>query len=212
MTEQILVAAIGGFLVVQAVALVISAYHSLVIVVGSLLSPRRSGSGETQPTVRFGLMIPARNEERVIRDLIADLRAQAYPQDLVTILVVAHDCSDRTAAVARECGAAAVELRAPGGGKAAAMKKGIEWFGNSVDLVGVFDADVRVDPGVLRAVSSLPAGDAAVQPETAFSSGLEGVALEHAVARRGRALLRWRPRSRIGLSVVFNAGGYFVRP
>ena len=56
----------------------------------------------------------ARNERNVIGNLIASIRAQDYPRELLDILVVAHNCSDDTAQVARDAGADIVlELNDP---------------------------------------------------------------------------------------------------
>lgn len=47
----------------------------------------------------------ARNERNVIGHLIDSIRAQDYPRELLDILVVAHNCTDDTAEVARAAGA-----------------------------------------------------------------------------------------------------------
>lgn len=54
---------------------------------------------------KYAVLIPARNEEKVIGNLIESIHKQDYPQELITIFVVADNCTDRTAAVARHCGA-----------------------------------------------------------------------------------------------------------
>ena len=54
---------------------------------------------------RYAVLICARNEQRVIGDLIASLRGQTYDQSLLSIFVLADNCTDDTADVAREAGA-----------------------------------------------------------------------------------------------------------
>ena len=54
---------------------------------------------------RYAVLIAARNEETVIAQLIESVRGQTYPSELVDIFVVADNCTDRTAAVARAAGA-----------------------------------------------------------------------------------------------------------
>ena len=54
---------------------------------------------------RFAVMISARNERAVIGDLIRSIKAQNYPQELIDIFVIADNCTDDTAEVAREAGA-----------------------------------------------------------------------------------------------------------
>lgn len=53
---------------------------------------------------KYAICIPARNEERVIGNLIDSIQCQDYPSELVTIFVVADNCTDKTATVAREKG------------------------------------------------------------------------------------------------------------
>lgn len=58
---------------------------------------------------KYAIMIPARNEETVIGNLIDSIHKQDYPSDLITIFVVADNCTDNTAKVAREKGAICYE-------------------------------------------------------------------------------------------------------
>ncbi|MEG1397663.1 MAG: glycosyltransferase family 2 protein [Raoultibacter sp.] len=54
---------------------------------------------------RFAAVISARNENAVISDLIHSIKVQNYPQELIDVFVVADNCTDNTAEVAREAGA-----------------------------------------------------------------------------------------------------------
>ena len=58
---------------------------------------------------RFAVLIAARNEEIVIGQLIESLKKQDYPAELIKIYVMADNCTDRTAEIARECGAVVYE-------------------------------------------------------------------------------------------------------
>ena len=60
---------------------------------------------------RYAVLICARNEQRVIGDLIASLRGQTYDQSLLSIFVLADNCTDDTAMVARVAGAHVYERR-----------------------------------------------------------------------------------------------------
>ncbi len=64
---------------------------------------------ETPNKHKYAILIPARNEEKVIGNLIDSIRANDYPQELITIFVVADNCTDNTAQVAREKGAVCYE-------------------------------------------------------------------------------------------------------
>lgn len=54
---------------------------------------------------KYAVLISARNEEAVIAQLIESIRMQDYPSKLVKIFVVADNCTDGTAKVARDAGA-----------------------------------------------------------------------------------------------------------
>jgi cellulose synthase/poly-beta-1,6-N-acetylglucosamine synthase-like glycosyltransferase len=54
---------------------------------------------------RYGVVIAARNEEKVISQLIASVKAQNYPSELIDIFVVADNCTDNTVEAASSAGA-----------------------------------------------------------------------------------------------------------
>jgi cellulose synthase/poly-beta-1,6-N-acetylglucosamine synthase-like glycosyltransferase len=58
---------------------------------------------------RYAVLIAARNEESVITHLIDSIKNQTYPAELITVFVVADNCSDNTASLAREHGAIVYE-------------------------------------------------------------------------------------------------------
>lgn len=60
-------------------------------------------------THKFAVLISARNEESVIGYLIDSIKAQTYPAELIDIFVVADNCTDKTADVARDKGAIVYE-------------------------------------------------------------------------------------------------------
>lgn len=54
---------------------------------------------------RFAVLISARNESNVIRHLLESINSQTYSKELVDVYVVADNCTDNTAEIAKECGA-----------------------------------------------------------------------------------------------------------
>ena len=58
---------------------------------------------------KYAILIPARNEESVVGNLINSIKRQDYPQDLLTTFVVADNCTDNTAEIARKHGAICYE-------------------------------------------------------------------------------------------------------
>ncbi len=124
------------------------------------LFKRRPGPARTaEPETDFALLIAARNEQAVLPWLLDSIRAQDYPSERVTVYVMADNCTDRTAALARARGAVVYERRDPvrvGKGYALrALLEHMEADGHIArhDAFLVFDADNLLAPGYLRAMS-----------------------------------------------------------
>lgn len=81
--------------------------YQFVFLVLRLLKKRRVH--QAQRLCRYAVMIAARNESAVIGQLIDSVRQQDYPAELVDIYVVADNCTDNTAEVARARGATVYE-------------------------------------------------------------------------------------------------------
>ena len=58
---------------------------------------------------KYAIVIAARNEQGVIGNLIDSIKRQDYPQELLSIFVVADNCTDKTAETARQKGAICYE-------------------------------------------------------------------------------------------------------
>ncbi|UKI49536.1 MAG: glycosyltransferase family 2 protein [Clostridium sp.] len=58
---------------------------------------------------KYACVISARNESQVIGNLIDSIKRQSYPSELVTIFVVADNCTDNTAEICRNLGAIVYE-------------------------------------------------------------------------------------------------------
>ncbi|MBQ7699945.1 MAG: glycosyltransferase family 2 protein [Clostridia bacterium] len=68
---------------------------------------------KTDKINKFGLIIPARNEENVVAGLIESIQKNNYPQDKLQIFVIAHNCTDKTAEIARKYGVTVYEYNNP---------------------------------------------------------------------------------------------------
>jgi len=64
---------------------------------------------KAQKKHRYAILVAARNEETVIGNLIDSVEAQDYPSELLKVFVVAHNCTDNTAQIARNRGAVCYE-------------------------------------------------------------------------------------------------------
>lgn len=61
---------------------------------------KKRASSDPVPLHRFAALICARNEAAVIGDLIDSLKAQIYPQEFLSMFVMADNCTDETADIA----------------------------------------------------------------------------------------------------------------
>jgi cellulose synthase/poly-beta-1,6-N-acetylglucosamine synthase-like glycosyltransferase len=108
---------------------------------------KQSESAKDSPTI--AVLVPARNESRVITKTINDLLSQLRPVD--RILVVADNCSDDTADLARSTGVEVLERRNTElCGKGYALDFGARKLAqSSPDVMIVVDADCTVATGSL---------------------------------------------------------------
>ena len=89
-----------------AVVLTLAYFYQLVYLLVGLVQRKRGKPEPDAKTLhRFAAVISARNEANVIADLIQSLKAQRYPAELLDIYVVADNCTDNTAQVAKSAGA-----------------------------------------------------------------------------------------------------------
>lgn len=201
-----------GLIGAQAAIAAVSLYQSAVTALGYLRSRRARVGPMPAELPCFGLIICARDEEPVIERIVRDLQAQDYPRELFDIIVVAHNCSDDTASVAARAGASVVTHRTGSPGKARAVEAGEAAFGGRHDLIGVFDADTRVEPGLLAAVARHWPEDGCMQAEAVPIEDPEWLAAGYGFGRKARNLFWWRPREALGMGTTITGSGWFIRP
>lgn len=110
-------------------------------------------SGSSAARISFAILVPARNEERVIGRLLKSLMQQDYPAELVEIAVVINGCVDETARVCAEYGARTLSVD-----NVASKGEALKWAfmqyaeRRDIDAFVVLDADNMVAPGFLSAI------------------------------------------------------------
>ena len=116
-------------------------------------APRERGAAPAAPPVRIAVVIPAHDEERGIARTLASIRPQLHDGD--RLLVVADNCADATAQVARDHGAAVVERHhASQRGKGFALAFGIDALRDDPPGLVIFvDADCDVAAGAIAALA-----------------------------------------------------------
>lgn len=108
---------------------------------------------------RYALLVPARNEKNVIGHLLRSIAAQDYPQELIKVYVIADNCTDETAQIAREHGATVFErFNKEQVGKGYALNYLMENIDKTVgldqhDVFMIFDADNLLEPDYLSKIN-----------------------------------------------------------
>lgn len=168
---------------------------------------------------RYAVMIAARNEEVVIADLIHSLKRQNYPGKLLDIYVVADNCTDDTARVARQAGATVFERFNKvqvGKGyamdhllKAIAEQKGDDYY----DAYMVFDADNIVDPNFVSEMNKMFAhGEYAALTSYRNSKNFcdNWITAGYALWFLREARLLNKPRAQMGVNCAVSGTGFLI--
>lgn len=166
---------------------------------------------------RFMAIIPAHNEETVVANLVESLKKQNYNKDLYDIYVIADNCTDNTAKVAKEAGAIVYERF-----DQSKKTKGyaLDWFLKQkidedapYDAFFVFDADNIVHPDFIKNMNKkLCQGEDVVQGYRDIKNPSDnwitaGYALFYWTMHRFYHLARYN----LGLSPLLNGTGFMVR-
>jgi 1,2-diacylglycerol 3-beta-glucosyltransferase len=125
--------------------------------------PRPSSPGDV-PRLLF--LVPAHNEEFLIASCVRSLVQLAYPETHFRVMVIADNCTDRTADLARDAGARCLERQDPARpGKPRAIAWALEQASlQDYDGVVIIDADTIVAPEFATAVARVgPLNAKAVQ-------------------------------------------------
>lgn len=105
---------------------------------------------------RYAVVVSARNESAVIGDLIHSIKVQNYPTELIDVFVIADNCTDNTADVAREAGAIVFKrFNTEQVGKGYALDYGFkiirsQYADRGYEAYFVFDADNVLDVNYFR--------------------------------------------------------------
>ena len=124
----------------------------LVLEVLAALPRARRTLPPSDPALRVAVLVPAHDEERGIAATLATVTPQLRAGD--RLIVVADNCSDATAAVARAAGADVFERSDPAHrGKSFAVASGVTYLAaDAPDIVVIVDADCCVEAGAIEAL------------------------------------------------------------
>jgi cellulose synthase/poly-beta-1,6-N-acetylglucosamine synthase-like glycosyltransferase len=131
-----------------------------------LLGTSRPRFEPGHPLPRIAIVIPAHDEEIALPGTLAAVRRLDYPREALSVVVVADNCSDATADVARAAGVQCFERRdAARRGKGHALRFAIDrLIDQPLDALVFLDADSAPDADLLqRLCGRLAAGQRVLQ-------------------------------------------------
>ncbi len=132
---------------------IITLSYGLYFVITGLFAFKESKTKVRQHVAKtkFAILIAARNEEQVIGDLIASLKAQKYPDNLYDIYVLVNNCTDNTLGVSKSAGAKIINVNTPVKTKGEVLKFAFQRLRKKdYDAYIIFDADNIVHPDFLK--------------------------------------------------------------
>jgi 1,2-diacylglycerol 3-beta-glucosyltransferase len=106
---------------------------------------------------RMAIVVPAHDEEVGISETVRSLLSVDYPRENYEVVVVADNCCDRTAEVARQAGARILAREdAERRGKGYALRFAFDHVlgEGAAEAIVVVDADTVVSPNILRAFAA----------------------------------------------------------
>lgn len=140
---------------VQVLIIFFTLYYFILSMFGLFRKPEKK---ILTPEKSFALVVSAYNEEAVIGQLVENLLKLDYPKELYDVFVVADNCTDKTALIAKEAGAIVHQrFNNEKRGKGYAL----EWLfyrifkmDKKYDAVIIFDADNLVNQSFLTEMNS----------------------------------------------------------
>jgi 1,2-diacylglycerol 3-beta-glucosyltransferase len=192
------------------VAFLISAYYSFLAII-SFAYKEKINPPQGNPANTFAIVIPAHDEEDIISMTLRSCLEIDYPKDMFRIFVVADNCTDSTAVIARSFGAECLERNDDKNkGKGCALSWAFEKIlPMGYDAFLVLDADCLIDNNSLKEFDKhiedghfvLQANDVTSNPDESFLSYVLGV---------GNVIeneLFYVPKSILGLVVFLRGTG-----
>ena len=199
--------------VFQILVFLITCYY---LVLGIFGIYKKKETKNYTPKNSFAMIVAAHDEEVVIAKLIESMQKQNYPKELYDIFVIADNCTDKTAEIARSYGVTVCErVNAEKRGKGYALEWMFEKLFNmekQYDAVTIFDADNIVHKDFLKEMNSkLQEGYKVVQGYIDSKNPDDSwIAASYSIAFWSQNRLFQLSRNNVGLSNQIGGTGFAI--
>ncbi|MBI3544988.1 MAG: glycosyltransferase [Gammaproteobacteria bacterium] len=188
---------------------------SLYLLLLTLRSQAQPAALRSTRRLRFDVIVPAHNEAAIIEAVVANLRKLDWPADGFRIIVVADNCTDATAELARSAGAVVLErhdAKLRGKGHALNFAFQASQAHGWAYAVVVVDADTEVSPNLLEAFAArIENGAKAIQAHYAvLNAQVSWRTRLMSIAMAAFHQLRSRAREQMQLSCGLRGNGWCI--
>ena len=139
------------YYIIFAITFIYGLYFLVTGVIG-IIRKSRIKYKDSKKYNNFAILVAARNEEKVIGNLIESLNKLNYPKDKYNVYVIPNNCTDNTESVAKEKNANIIKCTVPTKTKGEVLKFAFSKLkkNKEIDAYIIFDADNVVHPEFLN--------------------------------------------------------------
>lgn len=136
--------------IIMLMNLCISMYTIYYLITGIFVFLKTKKIPKALQKKKLAVIVPARNEELVIGNLLDSLKLQDYPKDRYSVFVIPNNCEDNTKAVAIQKDAQIINCDIPVKSKGEVLEFTFKNIPKDYDGYIIFDADNIVHPDFLN--------------------------------------------------------------
>ena len=119
--------------ILEVIDILMILYGVYYVIIGIFVFLKEKTIKKTNIKNRFAIIIPARNEEKVIGILLDSLKKQKYPKELYDIFVFPNNCNDKTKEIAIENNAKIIEFTEEIKSKGEVLKYSFKYLNDNFD-------------------------------------------------------------------------------
>ena len=191
----------------------VNLYGLYFVVIGLNFFRKAKSYPSAREVHKFAVLIPARNEEAVIRQCVESLEKLDYPREAYEIFVLANNCTDQTVAEARKTHAVVLEYNDNIHKKGDVLHQAFhDLHDEDFEAYVLFDADNTVDPHFLSEMNKvLDAGHPACQGfREGKNPGTSYISSSHSIYMLLVDLFYNHSRSVLGMNSIITGTGFMV--